>query len=131
MSNVKIITKNVPHSKEEEVLERFKEFQQALIEKDEKTLNEIMEDDYILTHMSGKTQTKNEFIEEIINGTLNYYNSTIIEPEISFINENLARIIALVKLDAKVYGIKGTWTLNTDIAMKKVDKQWFLNKWKN
>ena len=131
MSNVKIITKNVSNSKEEEVLERFKEFQQALIEKDEKTLNEIMEDDYILTHMSGKTQTKNEFIEEITNGTLNYYNSTIIEPRIKFINENLARIIADVKLDAKVYGIKGTWTLNTDIAMKKADNQWFLNKWKN
>ena len=90
-----------------------------------------MEDNYILTHMSGKTQTKNEFIEEITNGTLNYYNSTIIEPRIKFINENLARIIADVKLDAKVYGIKGTWTLNTDIAMKKADNQWFLNKWKN
>ena len=131
MTNVNIITKSVPNSKEEEVLERFKEFQQALIEKDEKTLNEIMEDDYILTHMSGKTQTKNEFIEEIMNGTLNYYNSTIIEPRIKFINENLARIIADVELDAKVYGIKGTWTLNTDIAMEKVDNHWFLNKWKN
>ena len=45
------------------------EFQKAMIEKDSSKLNEIMDDNYTLTHMSGKTQTKQEYIDEIMDGT--------------------------------------------------------------
>ena len=48
---------------EKEVLDCFVEYQQALIDKDDVKLNELMADDYILTHMSGKKQTKAQFIE--------------------------------------------------------------------
>ena len=131
MSGVNVISNVTLNFQQEEVLERFKEFLKAMIEKDEKKLNEIIDDNYTLTHMSGKTQTKEEFIDDIMKGILNYYNSTIIEPEITIINDNLTRIIADVELEAKVYGIKGTWTLNTDLSMKKVDNEWLLNVWKN
>lgn len=40
-----------------------------MIEKDSSKLNEIMDDNYTLTHMSGKTQTKQEYIDEIMDGT--------------------------------------------------------------
>ena len=131
MSGVNVISNVTLNFQQEEVLERFKEFLKAMIEKDEKKLNEIIDDNYTLTHMSGKTQTKEEFIDDIMKGILNYYNSTIIEPEITIINDNLTRIIADVELEAKVYGIKGTWTLNTDLSMKKMDNEWLLNVWKN
>ena len=131
MSGVNVISNVTLNFQQEEVLERFKEFLKAMIEKDEKKLNEIIDDNYTLTHMSGKTQTKEEFIDDIMKGILNYYNSTIIETEITIINDNLTRIIADVELEAKVYGIKGTWTLNTDLSMKKVDNEWLLNVWKN
>ena len=131
MSGVNVISNVTLNFQQEEVLERFKEFLKAMIEKDEKKLNEIIDDNYTLTHMYGKTQTKEEFIDDIMKGILNYYNSTIIEPEITIINDNLTRIIADVELEAKVYGIKGTWTLNTDLSMKKMDNEWLLNVWKN
>lgn len=131
MINIKVMTKTEYDTKQQEVLERFKQFQQALIDKDEETLTQIIADSYTLTHMSGKTQTKQEFINEINDGTLNYYTSTVIEPEITIENEAYARIVADVKLDAKVYGITGTWTLSTDITMKKVDNDWIIDKWDN
>lgn len=53
-------------------------------------LNEIICDNYTLTHMSGKTQTKQEFIDEIMDGTLNYYKSTINDPDITLFGENKA-----------------------------------------
>lgn len=131
MSNVSVMLDKKLTSYKKEVLERFKEFQEAIIKKDAETLNEIMDDDYILTHMSGKTQTKAEYISELMDGTLNYYKSTIIHPQISIFEENYAKIIADIELDAKVYGIKGTWTLNTNISMKKINNNWFLNQWEN
>ena len=66
MINVEVINKKKLTESEEEVLQRFMEFQKAMIEKDLDMLNEILDDDYTLTHMSGKTQTKQEYIDEIM-----------------------------------------------------------------
>ena len=61
-------------SKEKEaVLQKFEQMQQAMIDKDMKTLIRIVKEGTLFTHMSGKTQTKAEFFEEIANGTLNYF----------------------------------------------------------
>ncbi len=78
----KVIVKNKKElvKSQEEVLERFKEFQRAIIEKDSIKLNEILSENYTLTHMPGKIQTKQGFIDEIMDGTLNYYKSIIGNP---------------------------------------------------
>lgn len=129
MTKVSVKNKKEMTKQEEEVLERFKEFQKAMIEKDYSKLNEIIHDNYTLTHMSGKIQTKHEYIDEIMDGTLNYYKSTINNPLISIENEEKALLKADVTLDAKVYGIKGTWTLHSQQNMKKIDNKWYLYKW--
>lgn len=131
MSDVSLITNTELNTFQLEVLNKFKEFQQAMINKDAKTLNSIMSEDYTLTHLSGKIQTKNEYIKDIIDGVLNYYHSTIIDPNIVILEDKYAKLIADVELDAKVYGIKGTWTLNTEILMEKIENKWILSKWEN
>ena len=131
MAEVVVINKKELSKSEEEVLERFKEFQKAMIEKDYDALDEILDDDYTLTHMSGKTQTKYEYIDEIMDGTLNYYKSTIDSPQIRIIEGTKAVFNADVTLDAKVYGIKGTWTLHSQQTMEKVDDKWYISKWDN
>jgi len=102
-----------------------------MIDKDESSLNDIMDDSYTLTHMSGKVQTKQEYIEDILDGVLNYYHSTIIEPTIIVTEDMYAKFTADVELDAKVYGIKGNWTLDADVTMKKIEDVWYLSKWDN
>ena len=129
MTKISVKSKKELTKQEEEVLERFKEFQKAMIEKDYSKLNEIIHDNYTLTHMSGKTQTKQEYIDEIMDGTLNYYKSTINNPSISIEKEEKAILKADVTLDAKVYGIKGTWTLHSQQSMKKINDKWYLYEW--
>lgn len=131
MSNVEIICKKSFSGVDSEILDRFVEFQNALIDKDEDKLNEIIQDDYKLVHMSGKTQSKGEFIAEIMNGTLNYYKSEIEEPTILWDDDNNASLIADVTLTAKVYGARGKWTLNTVVNFVKIDDEWFIGKWDN
>ena len=129
MTNVSLIMTKTLNQSQKEVLEKFKQFQQAMIDKDSDKLNEIISDNYTLTHMSGKTQTKEEFINEIRDGVLNYYASTIHEPEI-IVNGDKSRIVADVDLDAKVYGMKGVWTVKTDLKMIKTDSDWIISDWK-
>ncbi|WP_407463172.1 nuclear transport factor 2 family protein [Methanobrevibacter sp.] len=129
--SVSVVNKGNLNDDQEEVLERFIEFQYAMIEKDLEKLNELLEDNYTLTHMSGKTQTKDEYIGEIMDGTLNYYKSIINNPIITIKEKDKALLKADVTLDAKVYGMKGTWTLHSEQTMEKINEKWYLSKWDN
>ena len=70
MSDVELICNKSFSDVEGEILDRFIEFQQAIIDKDEDKLNELLSGKYELIHMSGKKQTKQEFISEIMDDTL-------------------------------------------------------------
>lgn len=129
--SVSVVNKGNLNQDQEDVLERFIEFQYAMIEKDLEKLNELLEDNYALRHMSGKTQTKDEYIGEIMDGTLNYYKSIIHNPIITIKEKDKALLKADVTLDAKVYGMKGTWTLHSEQTMEKINEKWYLSKWDN
>ena len=129
MSDVEILSNRVFSDIEKEVLDCFLSYQQALIDKDEDILNRLMADDYILTHMSGRKQTKAEFIGEVMDGTLNYSKSEISDPNILFDDEDNATFIASVRLTACVYGASGSWTLDTVMDFKKIKGQWVIGKW--
>lgn len=131
MSDVELICDKSFSDVDNEILNRFKEFQQALIDKDEAKLNEILTDKYELIHMSGKKQTKQEFISEIMDGTLNYFKSEIIEPTILWDDSERATLVADVTLTAKVYGIDGKWTLDTSVDFEKIGGEWYFTKWDN
>ena len=129
--SVSVVYKGDLNDDQEEVLERFIEFQYAMIEKDLEKLNELLKDNYTLRHMSGKTQTKTEYIDEIMDGTLNYYKSIINNPIIMIKEKDKALLKADVTLDAKVYGIKGTWTLHSEQTLERINDEWYLSKWDN
>ena len=129
--NVEVICDKSFSDVDNEILDRFIEFQQALIDKDEDKLNEILTEKYELIHMSGKRQTKQEFISEIMDGTLNYYRSEIIDPTVLWDDAERATLVADVALTAKVYGIEGKWTLDTSVDFEKIDGKWYFTKWDN
>lgn len=131
MSNVELNCKKSFSDVDGEIVDRFIEFQNAIIDKDKSKLNEIISEDYVLVHMSGKTQSKSEFIGEVMDGTLNYFKSEIEEPTILWDDDENASLIADVTLTAKVYGINGKWTLDTVVSFKKIDDVWYLGNWDN
>lgn len=131
MSNVELISKKSFSQADCEILARFIEFQQALIDKNEDKLVEIITEDYELVHMSGKTQSKGQFIAEVMDGTLNYFKSEIENPTILWDDDENASLITDVTLTAKVYGVEGKWTLNTIADFVKIDDVWYFGKWDN
>lgn len=123
-----IINNNLS-SEEEIILNRYKEMQQAMIDKDINKLNEIVLDETTFTHMSGLTQTKEEYFEDIRSGKLDYKSYTIDNPKVS-INNNKAILTAKVTLTANAYGAKGTYPFNITAYFKKVDGKWlYTNKY--
>ena len=108
---------------EKKVLEVFQRFQQAMIDKDIETLTALVVPDITFTHMSGKTQTKEEFFGEIEDGTLNYYKYELHDPVIT-IDGDTATLTGSTTLTAKVYGMSGSWTLPTNAHYIKINGEW-------
>lgn len=111
------------NNEEKGVLAAFEAMQQAMINKDVKKMRNLVTADKTFTHMSGRKQTREEFFEEIRNGTLNYYRYQIHDPVVT-INGNKANLKADVTLKAKVYGMPGSWTLHTDTDFIKTENAW-------
>ena len=88
----------------EDCLKVFELMTIGMIEKDSSKLKESMSINAHLIHMTGKIQTREEYINDILDNTLNYYDYEIL----SFTENE-----AIIKLLAKVYGgTKNWWTLH-------------------
>ena len=121
-------TQTIKEKEEQKVLNLYKKFQQAMIDKDITLLDIIVKEDTVFTHMSGRQQTKDEFFKEIKDGTLNYYKYEIKNPVIKFYG-NYANLKSVTTLTAKVYGMSGKWSLNTDAWFIKTETGWlYCNK---
>ena len=113
---------------EEMVLNRYKEMQQAMVDKDIDKLNKIVKDGTTFTHMSGRTQTKEEYFEDIKTGALDYQSYTIENSRIS-IEGDKAILKARVTLTANAYGAQGSYPFNITAYIEKVDGEWlYTNK---
>lgn len=114
---------NMNETENEIVLNRYKEMQQAMVDKDEDVLKEVIKDGTTFTHMSGKTQTKEEYIADIISKRLDYKSYTIEHPEVT-IEGNKAILKARVSLTANAYGAYGTYPFNVTAYFEKINGKW-------
>ena len=130
MSNVELISSQVFNNQENELLNSFINFIQIIIRKDKQGMEAYLDPSFVLVHMSGNEEPKNQFISDVLGGVLNYYHSKIIEPKIK-INNNQAEMMVDVNLEAKVYGMKGNWTLHSRNIFQKKNGQWYFVRWGN
>ena len=59
----------------EEIRQAYIRMYEGMISKDEKVLNEVLGDSFVLVHMTGMRQPKQAFIKAVLNGTLNYFSA--------------------------------------------------------
>ena len=130
MSEVELISNQVFNNQENELLNDFIKFIQAMISKDKSGMDSFLDPSFVLIHMSGNEEPKSQFTSDVMGGVLNYFHSKIINPQIK-INNNYAEMNADVNLDAKVYGMKGNWTLHSHNTFQKKNGKWYFVRWGN
>ena len=108
---------------ERAVLKAFEDMQQAMVDKDVEAMRALTTEGKTFTHMSGKTQTREEFFGEIADGTLNYFGYQIHDPRVTIEGDH-ATLTGSTTLDARVYGASGLWTLPTNAHFVKQDGRW-------
>ena len=111
-------------SAEAQIQNVYIQMYKAMIVKDRKTLEQLHDDDFVLTHMTGTRQSKREYIDAIMDGTLNYYSATHEEMTIS-LTGNKAIMEGHSIVNAAVYGGgKHTWQLSLRMEFIQRNGQW-------
>jgi len=98
-------------TEEKEVYSAYKAINNAMIKKDRAAMERYFDKNLTFTHISGKKQTREEFIGEIMDETLNYFKVDTKDYSIN-VNGDTAQMKVTHTLTAKVYGISGSWTMS-------------------
>ena len=102
----------------------YKEMYQAMVTKDTATLNRVHADVFVLVHMTGMRQSKQQYIDAIADGTLNYYSATHEQLDIA-IDGDTATLTGRSRVTAAVFGGgRHTWSLQLAFKLRKQDGRW-------
>ncbi len=106
----------------------YKAMYSAMIEKDRSGLEDILDDSFVLVHMTGMRQNKGEFIDAVLDGTLNYY-SAVHENTPVHITGDTAIVTGQSYVQAAVFGgSKHSWHLQQKCSLKKSGGRWKITR---
>ena len=102
----------------------YKKMYEGMIAKDEKILDEVLDDSFVLVHMTGMRQAKDVFIKAVMDGTLNYFSAEHEHIPVE-ISGDTAVLTGQSYVAAAVFGGgRSNWHLQQKCSLKKVNGDW-------
>ena len=101
---------------QQKVLNTYNQYLQALIENDTEKLSSLIAEEAKLYHITGRLQTKQEWLSSIKNGEMRYHSVEEVSNFVS-INEEGADLVVKNNLTATIDGMTNTWPLESDMKL--------------
>ena len=100
------------------------EMYKGMVNKDRALLSEVLDDSFVLVHMTGMRQSKEAFIRAVEDGTLNYFSANHQRVEAD-IHGDTADLIGQSVVSAAVFGGgRHTWRLHLKCTLVKINGSW-------
>ncbi|MBR1384916.1 MAG: nuclear transport factor 2 family protein [Ruminococcus sp.] len=113
-------------SDKEQIIQLYKEMYTAMVNKDRAELERVHDDSFVLVHMTGMRQTKEVYINSIMEGTLNYYSAEHEDMQVE-VKGDTAVLVGRSRVTAAVFGGgKHTWRLQLRFQLVKKKDGWRL-----
>ena len=104
----------------------YQEMYRAMIAKDIPALAQVLDDSFVLVHMTGIRQSKVAFLKAVANGTLNYASAGHDSMDVT-INGDHAILIGKSRVHAAAFdGGWHTWRLEQDLQLVKKENRWLI-----
>lgn len=120
VENTSVSTEN-----QEAIISVYESFQDALVNKDMDALDKLLPDDYTAVHITGRRQTKEEWLADIENGDMVYYEFLDVSYAFSQ-NGNQVTVSINQRIHANIYGSEGTWSIPGERIFEKVNGEWVI-----
>lgn len=99
-----------------------------MIERDVKRLGALLDDSFVLVHMTGRRQGKQEFLRCVADGTLAYYDE-VEESCPVHVDGDVAQLVGDSFVEASPFGVRrSTWRLRQEIDLTKRAGRWHMTK---
>lgn len=113
---------------EQKIVKLYREMYDAMVAKDRAELERVHDDSFVLVHMTGMRQSKQQYIDAIMDGTLNYYYAEHEEARFA-VTGDTARLTGKSRVNAAVFGGgRNTWRLQLSFELIKRDGEWYFTK---
>lgn len=113
---------------ETEVLKAlYRTLNQAMLAKDTTTIDKLTTDGFTLTHITGYTQSKAEWLEHIATGKMQYHQMQEVSVNAK-VNGKRADLIGQARTTATIWGAHGTWNLQLTYTAVQENGQWRADK---
>lgn len=108
----------------QKILAIYLRINDAMVDKDTETLDNIFDDHHKFVHMNGYQQSKQEWLEQIESEEMRYFKTMLQETTIT-IDGNTAILICDTKIDAGIYGTRNTWNMRVEMQFQKHGDKWY------
>ena len=108
----------------EQIIQLYREMYTAMVKKDRAGLERVHDDSFVLVHMTGMRQSKQDYINAIMDGTLNYYAASHEDMQVE-VKGDTAVLSGKSRVTAAVFGGgKHTWRLQLRFQLVKKNGEW-------
>lgn len=111
-------------SDREMIENRYREMYRGMVGKDRGILSEVLDDSFVLVHMTGMRQGKETFIRAVEDGTLYYFSAE--HQQISAdVHGDTAELVGRSRVLAAVFGGgRHTWRLQLRLKLLRTQDIW-------
>ena len=101
---------------------------EGMIAKDKEILRDVLDDSFVLVHMTGMRQSNEAFIKAVLDGTLNYFSAKHENMPVE-ISGDTATLTGQSYVAAAVFGGgRHNWHLQQRCSLKKTDDGWKITR---
>ena len=111
-------------SEDEKLKNCYRQMYLLMVEKDRHILSEILDESFVLVHMTGMRQSKEAFIKAVENGTLNYYSADHERIDVD-LHDSSAALLGQSIVSAAVFGGgRHRWRLQLNLKLTQKENTW-------
>lgn len=95
----------------------------GMIKRDTALLDRVLADDFTATHVTGYEQPKQEWLDQIARGDMQYHAIREIDTDVR-IDGDTAVAVTRNAVDATIGGSRNTWNLRSTTSYERRDGSW-------
>ena len=112
----------------EQIQAQYEKMYDAMIHKDEAALAAVLDDSFVLVHMTGMRQSKTAFLRAVMDGTLNYFSARHENMSVT-VHGDTAVITGQSYVTAAVFGGgRNNWRLQQRITLIQKGGTWLMTQ---
>lgn len=113
---------------EQALRDLYEDMYRGMVTKDRERLERVLAPEFVLVHMTGMHQSREEYLQAIANGTLNYYSASTEGFDVRVLG-NEATVVGRSRVSAAVFGGgRRTWPLQQRLTCRKAANGWRITR---